>query len=343
MTETERLNAAIARLAGDSESDRLKKLLLCLCRQRWENDIEQLKAVEWGTLAIEIRTTFPTRHQLRDAAIEVVSRINKKSLYFPLAVRAIAILDDLYPQPREFSSIVETGIYSLAEPLSSVSSSDLWFDLRSSLSQTANLSEAKTLLYSAIHGKFAYTIQDWNHLNHEEFDSLARSLLDRCSSASELAFRLYGAANCLEPPQHYERIAQVLYRSLKKVYETWQPWVDSSPDEDTDTTDPTSVTSSTTSTPLSTGLNLREGDENDRTQLGVGLEVEATLHATTSHHVQAAINAIEQQAKALVEDIQNLVVNTDPETAKAIEDRCLQEFSATLQQFYRQLDRPTQP
>jgi predicted nuclease of restriction endonuclease-like RecB superfamily len=211
------------------------------------------------------------------------------------------------------------------------------------VSQTANLSQAKTLLYSAIHGKFAYTIQDWNHLNHEEFDSLARSLLDRCSSANELAFRLLGAASCLEPPQNYESIAQVLYRSLKTVYETWQPSVDSVIDEDTDTTDPTSVTSSNTSSPPSTGLSARDRDESDRTQIGVGSEVEATLQATTTHHVQAAISAIEQQAKALVEDIHNLVAHADPDTAKAIEDRCLHEFSTTLQQFYRQLDRPTQP
>lgn len=350
MVEKERLNRAIAQLAGDSDTNRLKKLLLCVCQQRWENDSRRLESLDWRLLLNELRTTFVTREQLEEALVRVVARINKKSLYFNLSLRAIAILDPLYPEldpPMAF----DEAFLPFAQGSPSDPSLDRWFDLRLQLSQSGNLSQAKTLLYSAINGKFAYTLPDWNHLNHEEFDHLAQSLLDLCKTASELRLRLYGSAHCLNPVEIYQSIAERLCRTMEQAYyaSVIQPF---EPEElGQDNFD--DMTMDGSMVPRNTILNPTEAQTTDPPQLapaqfhprpghqmvpGLDQDVEAAVCEAANQHLQAAIAAVDQQSEALISKVRALLAHTDSDTAKTIEARILRQFTDALGQVYHHED-----
>lgn len=378
MTETELLKAAIEQLERDPETERLKKLLLCLCRQRWENDADRLNTVDWQLLLDELRESFPGRTQLRDSLIGVVARINKKSLYFPLAARAIAILNVLYPSSSR-TSLVEDCFLPQATSKPRTPPSDRWFDLRLMLSRSGNLSQAKMLLYSAIYGKFAYTLQDWNRLNHEEFDTLARSLLETCPTVSELAFRLYGAATCLEPSENYAPIARLLCRAMEQFYRSLPAFdvtsrsglalddataafsgappstgFDLSDDDrgdrnDVGTFDPPDLKANDLETdPTADNVNatvaedaIRSSDSSsdwndpsgDRTEIGIGRDIEVVVNEAAYRHAQTAAAAIEQHARALTAEVRALVAHVDVATAAAIEGRVLSEFAVTVQKL----------
>ncbi|MCC5898477.1 MAG: hypothetical protein JJU32_11260 [Phormidium sp. BM_Day4_Bin.17] len=352
MVEKERLNRAIAQLAGDSDTNRLKKLLLCVCQQRWENDSRRLESLDWRVLLNELRTTFVTREQLEEALVRVVARINKKSLYFNLSLRAIAILDPLYPEldpPMAF----DEAFLPFTQGNTSDGSLDRWFDLRLQLSQSGNLSQAKTLLYSAINGKFAYTLPDWNHLNHEEFDHLAQSLLDLCKTASELRLRLYGSAHCLNPVDIYKTIAERLCRTMEQAYyasiiQPFEP--EDLADEDLDemtmdgsmlpkktALNPTESNTTQSQVPKTRPVETATGDDR-HTTIGLDKDVEAAVCEAANQHLQAAIAAIDQQTESLLNEVRALVAHTDRATAEAIEARILHQFTDALGQFYHQDD-----
>ena len=331
MVEKERLNRAIAQLAGDSDTNRLKKLLLCICQQRWENDSRRLESLDWRVLLNELRTTFVTREQLEEALVRVVARINKKSLYFNLSLRAIAILDPLYPEldpPMAF----DEAFLPFTESSHGDASLDRWFDLRLQLSQAGNLSQAKTLLYSAINGKFAYTLPDWNHLNHEEFDHLTQSLLDLCQTASELRLRLYGSAHCLNPVDVYVSIAERLWNTMEQAYyaSMIEPFEldDFGQDAlDDRTLDGSMLAKKTALNPLESQtrdaqvtadprtLESSPGEDH-HTTIGLDQDVEAAVCEAANQHLQAAIAAIEQQTESLIKEVRALVAHTDQATAK---------------------------
>jgi hypothetical protein len=351
MVEKERLNRAIAQLAGDSDTNRLKKLLLCVCQQRWENDSRRLESLDWRLLLNELRTTFVTREQLEEALVRVVARINKKSLYFNLSLRAIAILDPLYPEiepPMAF----DEAFLPFTQGTPSDPSLDRWFDLRLQLSQSGNLSQAKTLLYSAINGKFAYTLPDWNHLNHEEFDHLAQSLLDLCKTASELRLRLYGSAHCLNPVEVYQNIAERLCRTMEQAYyasmiQPFEPEAVGDENLDDMTIDgsmlprntmlnPTEA--QTTDSPQPAAAALRSDAKEHQTVVSLDQDVEAAVCEAANQHLQAAIAAVDQQTEALISKVRALLAHTDPDTANAIEARILHQFTDALGQLYHQED-----
>ncbi|MGC9506160.1 hypothetical protein [Baaleninema sp.] len=340
MKKAESFESAIARLENDPDSERLKKLLVCACQHRWENDPEKLHAIDWLTLLGQVRSTIPTLRQLRESLVRVVARINKKSLYFTLAVRLVTALESLYPIPPTTPSLD-------ADVMERSPETDRWFDLRSQLSQVASLSQAKILIYSAIHGKFSYTITDWNQLNHQEFDTLARSLYEICPTPAILALRLFGAAHCLDRPQEYEPIARSLNDVMSAFYGREGvrfPMPDlpllANDEEDIDMT---------LAFPIEGETEIRRTTRLDVSQalhrplnpsIQARIEVEKAAQDAANRYLKTSTATVEQWAKELKAEIEKSLGDTEPDIARSIEARILREFFSHLKRSCeREIDR----
>ncbi|MBO9998188.1 MAG: hypothetical protein J7641_04135 [Cyanobacteria bacterium SID2] len=325
MKEIEPFALAISRLENDPESDRLKKLLLCTCQNRWENDPKKLDALDWLTLLGQVRATMPSRRQLRESLVRVVARINKKSLYFSLAVRALSALYPLYAGTSR----------QLACQISP--SENRWFDLRLTLSQVASLSQAKMLVHSAIHGQISYTTQDWNQLNHQEFDSLARSLFEICPTAEDLAMRLFGVAKCLDRPAEYDAIAQVLYREMELFYSgssTDVPFLDFPMADEDDDFDLTFTFPADEGSIRKTGLDVNPDPSPSppvSPSIHAYIEREKAARDVANRHLEIATDTIEQSAQKLEADVRALLAEIEPAVARSLTGQILREFFGSLQ------------
>ncbi len=91
-------------IANELESDpnllRIKKLILYVCKQTWENDPNKLKTFKTDALIQEIHGLAVTRGQLTSALNTVVKSLNKREEYVPIAQTLIKKLGKLYSSPR---------------------------------------------------------------------------------------------------------------------------------------------------------------------------------------------------------------------------------------------------
>lgn len=92
------------------------------------------------------------------------------------------------------------------------------FDYRLGIMKYANPLRAKILLFSALHGDFGYSNQDWLNLKMHELDGLMRHLLRTCKFYTDLEAVLYGTARRLREPEENIQTATAVIRCLRPLY-----------------------------------------------------------------------------------------------------------------------------
>jgi len=204
---------AASALESDLQQLRVKKLLLYVCRQTWENDLAKLQQVKIGDLLHELRQIAPSLPKLKSLLDESVKATSKPSEYMAIA--------DLILERLSISYDPDTP--ALADPLVEAEPSlpdltglspDL-FDIRLELMRYCNPLRLKMLLYVATAN---HSNMDWTELKVHDLDSLLRSLLQNCANLNAVQNRLHQAAATLQPSDIYQQISNQLLRLLKPIY-----------------------------------------------------------------------------------------------------------------------------
>lgn len=206
---------AASALESDLQQLRVKKLLLYVCRQTWENDLAKLQQVKIGDLLHELRQIAPSLPKLKSLLDESVKATSKPSEYMAIA--------DLILERLSISYDPDTP--ALADPLveSEPSLPDLselspeLFDIRLELMRYCNPLRLKMLLYVATAN---HTKMDWTELKIHDLDSLLRSLLQNCANLNAVQNRLCQAATTMQPSDIYQQIINQLLRVLKPIYQS---------------------------------------------------------------------------------------------------------------------------
>jgi hypothetical protein len=81
-------------LEQHDESQRIKKLIFCLCKKYWENDVNVLNSQSFESLLLELAQTRPNIEQLTFSMYKLVKTLNRPKVY---AAVAKTILDQLGP------------------------------------------------------------------------------------------------------------------------------------------------------------------------------------------------------------------------------------------------------
>ncbi|NJN31897.1 MAG: hypothetical protein HC824_16810 [Synechococcales cyanobacterium RM1_1_8] len=87
-------------LSGHPEQLRLKKLLLCVCENIWENSQERLVAVNWEALLDETQRLVPLFNSLEDVLGAIVNSLSKPVEYLRLAQTILELVTPLYEQSQ---------------------------------------------------------------------------------------------------------------------------------------------------------------------------------------------------------------------------------------------------
>lgn len=233
------LNEVVAQLEAEPNRSRIKKILFCAARGKWENDTRKIEECHLRDLISEVWQNNSNLGEVDDLLARIVSKVNKKTEYGLVAKKIIENLAKLYSNEPEVTTM-ETTISNLwdspvatqlDEPLNEEVEEENYnerdpgdlFDVRQKIMQSANPLKAKILIFSAVERQFNFSDRDWLNLKTRTLDNLLRQLFNVCTNITDLESQLYSAASLLEDADENTQIASTIIEALKGCYEQAGP------------------------------------------------------------------------------------------------------------------------
>jgi serine/threonine protein kinase len=205
---------AASALESDLQQIRVKKLLLFVCRQTWENDLNKLQSIKVADLLKELRQISPSLAKLKTLLDERVKATSKPAEYMAIADLIIEKLSLNY-DPDGVSAISAAEPPEPSDSLARPLDGDL-FDMRLELMRYCNPLRLKVLLFVAA-GDVKGSM-DWTELKVHDLDALLRSLLSVCPDLTSLQKRLQQSLAQLQPTEIYHQVHLQVVRVLKPIY-----------------------------------------------------------------------------------------------------------------------------
>lgn len=233
MTTFSSINDVVNQLEQHDKSLRIKKMLLCVCRNIWENDASKLASLSLQDLTKELCQLYPNIEELKASLYEVVKSLNKPKEYSLVANTIINYVSNLYSQAGDETELISSqNIDSLArvdepeeycQPPLSLELCDRRrayepFDLRLEVMKYTNPLRAKILIFSTIEQLFTFNQEDWLSIKSKELDDLLLRLFQECTTIEQLKSRLCETAKCLRDPSESNQAAGAIIQALRPFY-----------------------------------------------------------------------------------------------------------------------------
>jgi len=107
-------------LSEHSEQQRMKKLLVCVCHNQWENNGSHLAALDWEQLLDDVRQLLPTLPGLEHVLQAIVNSLSKPVEYLRVAQLLLEMVTPLYEQERpdetQFFGVTPESSARLTDP-----------------------------------------------------------------------------------------------------------------------------------------------------------------------------------------------------------------------------------
>jgi hypothetical protein len=245
---------------------RIKRLILYVCNQTWENDLNKLASLDLTELIQDLWVKSIKIEDIEIALNRLVSKVNKKSEYSEIAQQIIEQIGRLYAEPEESTEILpggtvfspeQTYLYGtqmtqfegFSAPVSFKPSRDPGdlFDVRQKILQRTNPLKAKIVLQSALDTDFTFNDRDWSSLKNQDLEALLRQIFQVCKTTSELESTLENIANRVNNLEGAGQAASIIIQALTPCYEKQEllraPLAPSSEPVSTPSASPTPVVS----------------------------------------------------------------------------------------------------
>lgn len=217
---------------------RIKRLILYVCTQTWENDLNKLASLDLTELIKELWVKSLKLEDIEIALNRLVSKVNKKSEYTEIAQQIIEQIGRLYAEPEDSTEILpggtvfspeQTYLYGtqmtqfdgFSAPVSLKPSRDPGdlFDVRQKILQRANPLKAKIVLHSALDADFTFNERDWSSLKTKDLDALLRQIFQVCKTISELESTLENIGNTVNTLEGAGQAGSIIIQALTPCYE----------------------------------------------------------------------------------------------------------------------------
>ena len=235
MSNTSKLDEIITSLEKDVNLNRIKKVMICACRGKWENNQKCLNDFVIKDLVQELYWKTQTSNNLANILERILSKINKKSEYTLIVEKILELMGELYvenqlqppklqgsqtrisnsPPSSGSSGSERTAPYS---ELNSLSTLPNLFEIRWRIMQYTNPLRVKILLFSTLEREFDFNTQDWSQLKLHSLDDLLRQLIHNFSSLAGLENHLIKMANYLENPDENIKTVELVLEALQPIY-----------------------------------------------------------------------------------------------------------------------------
>ncbi|MGL6284662.1 MAG: hypothetical protein ACRC2J_19835 [Microcoleaceae cyanobacterium] len=225
------LDEILQELERDASIARIKKVMYCACKGKWENDQSQIDQTNLRELVIELYDAHKSLQTLDELLSRIVSKINKKTEYGIVARKILMNLGRLYEEDDVTSLESGTGLLeakaeedqsakidTVDNTFSQYRDPGYLFDTRQKIIQSVNPLKTKILIFSALERQFNYSDRDFLTLQSHSLDSLLRKLFHIYENITDLEAKLYSTANEQEDPDENAQIASVIIESFTNAY-----------------------------------------------------------------------------------------------------------------------------
>lgn len=217
------LTQVIQELTEHEDSLRLKKLLIYLCQQVWENDRIKIDDADWQQLIAELINKKSSFVSLRKYIHGMAKTTNKPKKYLSVADILISELEKIYFIEEDVTQACIAKFQEEIVPQETFEREEIAkpydpYKVRAEIVSSINPLRAKILLFSAIYERFTYSNQDWASLKSQQLDELIQELIDSCPTFPKLTDKLELTANVLQEVDENLKVAKVISQSLKPFY-----------------------------------------------------------------------------------------------------------------------------
>ncbi|WP_448573857.1 adenylate/guanylate cyclase domain-containing protein [Trichothermofontia sp.] len=241
--EDELKQRAITGLAQDLDADRIKKLLYCLCEEKWEKNDHILQQASWQQLVTTVIQKTITLARLKSFLGRIVRSINKQTEYTIVAQKIISQLSPLYPDYHETTqgfaaTITNPQVDVLPNPATRSPQElrqrsqrttelpepanepidiapEVYLTIAQHLAQQEQATRIRKLVFAASQG---YWENDPQALAAAALPNLIQQLRQQNTTFDHLALNLYGIVRTLNRQAEYVLVAETLLSALGSLY-----------------------------------------------------------------------------------------------------------------------------
>jgi hypothetical protein len=231
MSVTSILNEVVQNIEESPNLIRIKKVMFCACKGKWENDRKKLQNISVETLVKELYWKTQDIEKLYKIFDKILSKINKKTEYSLVVDMILKQVSKLYLEANEAKKentdipwlvnsaalVQETNQRIEKQPIYNKDLGNL-FDVRFKLMQHSNPLKVKILIFSAIEREFNFSSQDWSQLRSISLDQLLQDLVTTFPQLSALEAHLTKVSSYLDKSDEMLQVVTVILDSVKPLY-----------------------------------------------------------------------------------------------------------------------------
>ncbi len=209
------LSPLIHEIAGHLEQEqnslRIKKLIFCACKHKWENDLNILNRFSFQDLVLELYQTQPTINQLSAVLYSIASTLSRPGVYSVVANTIIGHLDELYNYQIE-----QEDATLILEPREIDNSANSILDqVIFALEQDEEALRIKKLLFCARTNKWENKIQILDRFSLKDLIQDLRQFYPTIEQFSQV---IYSIVKDLSRPAIYALVAKKIVTQTNQLY-----------------------------------------------------------------------------------------------------------------------------
>ncbi len=190
------LDPVMRSIRDDRNVARIKKLLVCVCRNYWESDPVRLEQLNLRNLLQELQRLNPSLAELTFNLERVVTNLSKPEQYSQVSSAILRYVKPLYPDTPEPPT-------------------DLYSSIAQALAQSKDLSRIKKLLYCVWTDQWE---SDQTALDNLDLRHLLREVHAVAPTLEHLTLSLNNIVRTLSKPEAYALIANTIAAQFSKLY-----------------------------------------------------------------------------------------------------------------------------
>ena len=217
-------NDVVRYLDNHKEKLRIKKLIFCICKKRWENDPNILNTVSMQDLVEELVQLKPNKEQLTFSVYQSVKNLNRPKVYAGVATVIIEQISKLYsniaadqdPQSLSGEPEVNTSFAAVNKPVNN-DEDDLLRQVVSSLENHRETARIQKLMFAASKNRWE---NDQGVINSYGLKNIILELQQNNPSFLGLRQNLNQVAKNINKKALYLALADIILTQLEPLYDT---------------------------------------------------------------------------------------------------------------------------
>jgi hypothetical protein len=204
------INEAARHLEEQEEALRIKKVLFCLCKRYWENNLIILNAFSVSDLIGEISRNYPTLDDFKNALVKLIKTLNRPNIYTEVGKVIFHCISKLYKYADEE---IQTAIIVKSVDNNLLSSVAL------KLQSHQEKSRIKKVVYSVCKKRWENDVRVIESYN---FQDLIAELIQRYPTKEKLQKALIKLVQNINKQNLYLAISNLIVTQLGSLYNNRQ-------------------------------------------------------------------------------------------------------------------------